>query len=293
MSVTVAVLGGGLMGRPMALRLKACGYDVRLYNRTSRKVEDLRRQGIPVAGHPIQAIQEARVIILMLADAPAIHAVLDLLDGPSVLNEKTVIQMGTIGPDESRTCGRKIAALGGDYLEAPVLGSLAEAKEGRLLVMVGASPEQFAAWQGLLGCFGPHPRWIGPVGRAALVKLALNQLIASHIAALSLSLAMIQRSGVPVESFMTLLRDSALFAPMFEKKLPRLLNRQYDNPNFSARHLLKDIDLCREAAESLNLQIGGLDGVRSLLSEAVGQGWGDADYSALYEVISPARSEEG
>jgi 3-hydroxyisobutyrate dehydrogenase/2-hydroxy-3-oxopropionate reductase len=75
------MLGGGLMGRPMALRLNGCGHDVRLYNRTSRKVEDLRQHGIQVADHPLQAIEGTRVVILMLADAPAIHAVLDLLDG--------------------------------------------------------------------------------------------------------------------------------------------------------------------------------------------------------------------
>jgi 3-hydroxyisobutyrate dehydrogenase len=286
------MLGGGLMGRPMALRLKSCGYDLRLYNRTSRKVEDLRREGIEVAGHPMLAIEAARAVILMLADAPAIHAVLDLLDGSSIFTGKTVIQMGTIGPEESRACERRIAALGGDYLEAPVLGSLTEAKEGRLLVMVGARPEQFGEWQGLLACLGPQPRHVGTVGQAALVKLALNQLIASHIAALSLSLGLIQRSGIPVDSFMAPLRESALFAPMYDKKLPRLLDRRYDHPNFSARHLLKDIDLCRETAASLNVQTGGLDGVRVLVAETVRQGWGEADYSALFEVISPPRQEK-
>jgi 3-hydroxyisobutyrate dehydrogenase len=88
------------------------------------------------------------------------------------------------------------------------------------------------------------------------------------------------------------LRESALFAPMYDKKLPRLLDRRYDNPNFSARHLLKDIDLCREAAVGLNVQTGGLDGVRVLVAETVRQGWGEADYSALFEVISPPRQEK-
>jgi 3-hydroxyisobutyrate dehydrogenase len=271
----------------MAVRLKDCGHEVRLYNRTSRKVEDLRQQGIQVASHPRQAIEGTRVVILMLADAPAILAVLDLLDERAAFSGKTVIQMGTISPEQSRACERRIAALGGDYFEAPVLGSLAEVREGRLLVMVGGRPEQFSEWQGLLACFGAQPRHVGAVGQAALVKLALNQLIASHIAALSLSLGLIQRADVSVESFMGLLRESALFAPMHDKKLSRLLDRQYDNPNFSARHLLKDIDLCRATAVNLNLQTGGLDGVRSLAAEAVRQGWGESDYSALFEVVSP------
>jgi 3-hydroxyisobutyrate dehydrogenase len=111
-------------------------------------------------------------------------------------------------------------------------------------------------------------------------------LIAAETAAFSLSLALIERAQVPVDLFMALLKESALFAPTFEKKLPRLQARHYGDPNFSTRHLLKDIDLCLAAARQHGLRTSALDGVRTLVADAMSRGLGDVDYSALYEAVS-------
>ena len=98
--------------------------------------------------------------------------------------------------------------------------------------MVGGTQDQLHRWGPVLQSLGQEPRLVGPVGQAAALKLALNQLIAAEITAFSLSLGLIQRSGVSVDLFMSILKESALFAPVFEKKLPRLQQRQYDHPNF-------------------------------------------------------------
>jgi len=87
---------------------------------------------------------------------------------------------------------------------------------------------------------------------------------------------------------MRVLRKSALYAPMFDKKLSRLSARHYDHPNFSTRHLLKDVELALNAAEAAHLATDGLQGIRSLLTDAIAQGLGDADYSAVYEKVDPA-----
>jgi len=285
--VKIAVLGTGLMGRPLAERLKSVGHTVIVYNRTREKADPLRRMGIAVAERPGDAIREAECVLVMLADAPAIRSV--LLGDPAAqeLAGRTVIQMGTIGPGESQAIRQEVIAAGGDYLEAPVLGSIAEAKAGTLLIMVGASPEQFAQWSGLFREAGRDARLIGPVGKAAALKLALNQLIAAEMTAFALSLGLVQREGVAVEAFMAVLRESALFAPAFEKKLPRLLARDYANPNFSVRLLLKDVDLFLREAARVGLNTANLEGVRPILAGALAQGLGEADYSALFNVVNP------
>lgn len=285
--VTVAFLGGGLIGRPMAERLAEAGHTVWLYNRTGAKVAGLAQRGIHLAGEAAAAIRPAEAVILMLADAEAIRQVLLAPAARQALSGKTVIQMGTIGPEESCELEREVVAAGGDYLEAPVLGSIAEAKARRLLVMAGGKAELFARWRGLLGDFGPEPRLIGPVGKAAAVKLALNQLIAAEITALSLSVGLIEREGIDVETFMAVLKPSALFAPAFEKKLPRLLQRDYANPNFSTRHLLKDVDLFVRAASARGLNTDALSGPRRLLAQTVARGLAEVDYSAVYEGVNP------
>jgi|SRR5579884_1046807 3-hydroxyisobutyrate dehydrogenase len=285
----VAVLGTGLLGRPIAERLKATGHQVIVYNRTRAKAEPLRELGIKVASQPEEAIRSAECIVLMLADAAAIRSVLSADQAKKELSGRTVIQMGTIGPSESQALKEEVGAAGGDYLEAPVLGSIAEAKAGTLHVMVGGSPEQFARWAELFRSLSRGPRLIGAVGKAATLKLALNQLIAAEIAAFALSLGLVQRDGIDVETFMAILRESALYAPAYDKKLPRLLRRDYADPNFSTRHLLKDIDLFLAEGKARQLDTGSLDGIRRLLEKTIGRGLDEVDYSALYETVNPTR----
>jgi 3-hydroxyisobutyrate dehydrogenase len=202
---------------------------------------------------------------------------------------RTIIQMGTIGPQESREFHKAVSDLGGDYLEAPVLGSITEAGAGALLLMVGGTQSQLRRWDPVFRSLGQHPRLVGPVGQAASLKLALNQLIAAEITAFSLSLGFIQRTGVSVDLFMSVLKESALFAPAFEKKLPRLQQRQYDHPNFPTSHLRKDVDLFLAAATEKGLDTRMLDGICAVLEGAIAQGYGPVDYSAVYEEINPPR----
>jgi 3-hydroxyisobutyrate dehydrogenase len=285
--MTIALLGTGLLGRAIAERLQSVGHTLTVYNRTTTKALPLQVCGITVATRPEQAMAQADCVILMLADAAAIRAVLLTPASLAALPGKTVIQMGTIAQEESVTLQAEIERAGASYCEAPVLGSLAEAQAGTLFVMVGGSEEQFAQWGPLFRSLSREPRLIGPVGKAASLKLAFNQLIAAEISAFALSLGLVQRAGVPVDTFMAILRESALFAPMFEKKLPRLLTRDYQHPNFSTCHLLKDVDLFLREASGYELTTSSLDGIRPLLERTIAQGLGDSDYSALFEIVNP------
>lgn len=284
----VALLGTGLLGRAVAERLQSTGHDVTVYNRSSDKTQPLQQQGIRIAASPAEAMAAAEAVLLFLSDAAAIHAVLFDSTDRRALTHRTIIQMGTIGPAESQSIQRQIEDIHGQYFEAPVLGSIAEAHAGTLLIMVGATSTQHAEFKPLLQCLGSEVRLIGPVGKAAMLKLALNQLIAAEMTAFALSLRLIRREGVAVKDFMEILRKSALFAPMFDKKLPRLSERSYENPNFSVRHLLKDVELIITAAGSSQFGTGGVEAVGSLLTQAISRGMGSLDYSALYEVIDPA-----
>ena len=287
--MTITLLGTGLLGRAIAKRLQSVGHTVTVYNRTTTKALPLQSCGITVVTRPEEAIAQADCVVLVLAHAAAIRAVLLAPTALAVLRSKTVIQMGTIAQDESLALQTEIERVGGSYCEAPVLGSLAEAQAGTLLVMVGGTEGQFVQWGPLFRSLCREPRLIGPVGKAASLKLALNQLIVAEISAFALSLGLVQRAGVPVETFMAILRESALFAPAFEKKLPRLLTRDYQHPNFSTRHLLKDAELFLREASGYALTTSSLEGIRPLLERSIERGLGDSDYSAIFEVINPAQ----
>jgi len=281
----VALLGTGLMGYPMALRLLRTGHALTVYNRSSKKAAPLRKEGARVVRLAFEAVREAQCVVLMLADAKAIN---QCLFGRNVsLVGKTIIQMGTISSTESTAIAARVRKHKGEYFECPVLGSRREADEGRLFLMAGATPRQFKKWRKFLKCFGPQPQLIGPVGKAAALKLALNQLIASLISSFALSLGFVQRQGVKVEDFMGILRQSVLYAPTFDKKLPGMLARDYRNPNFSTRHMLKDVNLFLREAKRKRLATQTLQGVQRILAQTVRQGFKNHDYCSLFDIISP------
>jgi 3-hydroxyisobutyrate dehydrogenase len=285
--MTIALLGTGLLGRAIAERLQSVGHSVTAYNRTTSKARTLQACGITVVARPDQAIAQADAVILMLADMAAIRTVLLTPNSLAALRGKTIIQMGTIAQEESLVLQAEIEQAGGLYCEAPVLGSLTEVKAGTLFVMVGGTEDQFAQWLPLFRALSREPRLIGPVGKAATLKLALNQLIAAEISAFALSLGLVQRAGIPVDTFMAILRESALFAPTFEKKLPRLLSRDYQHPNFSTRHLMKDVELFLKEAAGYGLITSSAEGIRPVLEQTIALGLGEADYSAIFEVVNP------
>jgi 3-hydroxyisobutyrate dehydrogenase len=287
----VGFLGTGLMGQAMVKRLLSVGVAVVAYNRTESKLAPLQEAGAEVSSNPLDVIRASDCLILMLSDTAAIQDTLFSEKIASQLANRTIIQMGTISPSQSQEIHRKVIKNGGDYLEAPVLGSIPEAEAGKLLLMVGASQEQFEKWFQLLQHLGSEPMLIGEVGTAAAMKLALNQLIASLTASFALSLGFLERQGVNVEKFMEILRQSALYAPTFDKKLQRMRDRNYANPNFPTKHLLKDVDLFIAQGEEINLNLASLEGVRQIVRDAVESGFSQEDYSALFSAIEKGKSK--
>lgn len=286
----VALIGTGLMGRPMGERVLAAGYHLTVFNRSREKAELLRSSGAEIAATGAEAIGSAECVLLMLADGIAIREVLFDENPKPDLGQRTVIQMGTISPTESIGFHKEVLERGGDYLEAPVLGSIPEASAGKLLIMVGASKPQFDKWSTLLECFGSEPLFIGEVGKAAAVKLALNQLIASLTVGFASSLGLVQSLGIEAGLFMKILRQSALYAPIFDKKLQLMLDRDYGIGNFPSKHLFKDVALFSAAAQTVNLETIGIEAIHRLLEITLEKGYADGDYSALFEAVSPAES---
>ena len=278
---SVAVLGTGLLGTAIATRLLEQGLSVHVWNRDPSRIVSLLEKGATAIDDLRQAAQNDRVLITVLRDGAATASVISTV---GALSGSTVIPMGTMGVDESRKLATQVANQGGQYLEAPVLGSKPQALNGSLLVMAGGEAQVFKTQQPLLSHLCQEPLLVGPVGSGAATKLALNQLIASLTHSFSLSLQLIQRAGVPVETFMAILRPSALYAPTFDKKLQRMLDHSYADPNFSTALLRKDLRLFLEEATTAGLQDQGLSGLLSLLEQAKGTELDEQDYCALHEL---------
>ncbi|MBF0384490.1 MAG: NAD(P)-dependent oxidoreductase [Candidatus Omnitrophica bacterium] len=281
----IAVLGTGVMGYSVARRFLSSGKEVIVYNRTKSRALSLKKQGAQIADNAFSAVCSADYIITLLTDYSAINKVL-FHPKLKTLEKKTVVQMSTILPRESFILKSRVEKMRGIYVECPVLGNKHQAEEGALLAMVGSLKAQFNKVKWLLKILDPSPKYIGNVPKAAALKLALNNLIAFHAAGFSLSLGLVEKEGINPGIFAGILRRSSLYAPMFDKKLRNWLKRDYDNPNFVTRHLLKDIELVIKEADLRNISSLVPAAIKKEVQKAITLGFGEKDYSSIFNAIN-------
>ena len=278
---SVALLGSGLLGRAIGRRLLDQGVELKVWNRTPERCQTLIQEGAHATPELSSLAEGCSTVITVLRDGPVTQAVVRELGD---LRGGCLMPMGTMGITEIRDLADQVQHQNGHCLEAPVLGSKPQALKGELLVMAGGESGLFDQQRPLLEHLSQEPMLVGPIGSGAATKLALNQLIASLTHAFSLSLRLVQQAGVPVETFMAILRPSALYAPTFDKKLQRMLDGHYGDPNFSTAMLRKDLHLFLEEATAAGLQIQGLQGLDTLLEQSSGSPLDDLDYCALHEL---------
>jgi 3-hydroxyisobutyrate dehydrogenase len=284
--VDIGIIGIGLMGHAFVERFLSQGFTVRVFNRTRDNIKELAESGVFVCSTADELVRLSSTIILMVSDAAAINSLLQL-DTEKDLQGKYILQMATISPSQSKDIGETISSCGGSYLEAPVLGSIPEAKTGTLIIMAGGSKDLFEKVVPTLQVLGTAPRYIGETGSAAALKLSMNQLIAALTAGFSLSLGYAMKNGVDADVFMDTVRDSALYAKTYDKKLQKYLERDFGTANFSTRHLLKDIRLFIDDAKAVGLNTDALEGIERITSLTVENGMDLMDYSSIYQQICP------
>jgi len=278
---SVALLGSGLLGEAIGRRLLNRGVDLKVWNRTPERCQTLIEEGAQAAPELSSLAEGCSTVITVLRDGPVTESMVRELGD---LQGGCLMPMGTMGITEIRRLAQQVHNQNGTCLEAPVLGSKPQAANGTLLVMAGGTQELFDQQRPLLDHLSQQPMLVGAIGSGAATKLALNQLIASLTHAFSLSLRLVQQAGVPVETFMAILRPSALYAPTFDKKLQRMLDGHYSDPNFSTALLRKDLRLFLEEATAAGLQTQGLQGLDTLLEQSSGSPLDDLDYCALHEL---------
>ena len=283
----ISILGTGLLGASVTERLIAQGHGATVWNRTAAKSAALKSVGAACAHTAADALQSCDISLLFLSDRNAIEASVLNAETRAALLGRTVVNMGTISPDDSLALFDAFAEAGAHYAECPVLGSLPEARSGTLILMFGGSEAQFSTLSPVLQALGTSIKHIGKVGQAAALKLAMNQLIASETAAFTASLALVQAHGVVVDDFMQLLRGSALYAPTFDKKLNRMLASDFSHPNFPLDHLIKDVRLFIASAKAQGIDTRPLAALETVLAQVALNGHGQEDYSVLQLGFKP------
>lgn len=273
------------MGIPMIQNLLKGGVKVTVWNRTQSKLDCFENESnLKKAPSLSAAFQDNNIIILMVADIQAVKEV--LFHDKDKLKDKLLIQMSTIGSDESNELANQVHECHARFLEAPVLGSIDHAQNGRLQVLVSGDESIYEDVWSLLRLFG-MPRYIGCVGQATALKLALNQIIAAQTCSFALSLSMVEKARIHPDVFMDVVRTGPFYSPYFDFKLPQMLNRDFSEPKFSLRLLMKDVKLIEEYAQSSGLDCSLVRGMLSILEKGMAKGDSEKDMSCLYSAINP------
>lgn len=283
----LAFCGLGQMGAAMAARLLAAGHELTVWNRSPGKAAPLVEAGAMLAGNPAEAAAGAEAVITMLADPAALEAVVfGAPDVPGLAQGlapgATLIEMSTVGPDAVRAvAGRLGGAL--QVMDAPVLGSIAQVRQGTLKIFVGGSDEAMQRWRPVLEVLGT-PYYLGPLGAGACMKLVANCTLGALMAALGEALALGAAFGLDQARVLDVLAGSPIGVTASSKRA--CIEAGTYGPNFKLALAVKDLDLVADAAGKGGVELRVAEAARSWFREALADGFGAMDYSAVIAEIT-------
>ncbi len=283
MPQTVAFIGIGIMGGRMARNVLKAGHPLRAYNRTAAKAEALRSLGAAVVGSPAEAARGAEAVITMVADPPALAAVLEGPHGAlSACRPGTlVIDMSTVDPGTSQAMAEKTRARGLRYVEAPVTGGVGAAEQGTLTIMAGGSAEDFAAARPLLETMGKKILHVGPMGQGSVLKLAVNMVAAAIITSTVEAMALTTKYGLDETIVVEVLGERS---PLIGRSAPRILEGDYA-ARFPLKLSHKDVQLALGAARSADVPMFALASIAQLQAAAMAKGYGELDQTATMKLL--------
>jgi 3-hydroxyisobutyrate dehydrogenase len=283
---SVALMGLGTMGAGMAENLLKAGFPLTVWNRDRAKAERFAALGVRVADNPADAARGADVVLSMLADDGASRAVWLGEDGAlaAVPGEAVVIDCSTVSSAWIAELAKAASARGVEMLDAPVTGSRAQAAAGQLWFFVGGAEETLAKVMPVLQAMSKEITHLGPVGSGATMKLVNNFLCGVQIASLAEGLVWLERSGLDREKALDLLKRGAPGSPLLAALSARMTSRDYA-VNFYLRLLAKDLQYAGEAAAADGVELTTAANARSLFEQALAEGYGEQDMSAVVEPL--------
>lgn len=276
---TVAVIGLGLMGQPLARRLRAAGYEVRGWNRSllASEPEEITR---------VATLAEAAasdVCLLMLTDAAAVAQVLAALE-PALGAGQLVIDMTSAAPAASREHAARLAERGIGWVDAPVSGGPEGAAAGTLAIMAGGTEADFARALPLLNILGGSVVRMGGPGMGHTTKLINQLIVALAIEAVAEGLVLAEQSGVDPRLVQQALRGGFADSKVLQLHGSRMAARNY-TPGGRARLHLKDLDMAAALADAVGAVLPHFASVRERYRLLAEQGDGDLDHSALHKLL--------
>ena len=277
----IAVLGIGMMGRPIARRLKEAGHQVQVWNRTRAKAEPLAAFGITVHASPTEAVQNADVVISLLENGPVVGQVLFESGTAKAMRKGALfIDMASIQPREARDHAARLGEMGLAHLDAPVSGGTVGAENGTLAILVGGRPEDFAQAQPVFAACG-RATHVGPHGAGQLTKLANQMIVGITIGAVAEALLFAAKGGADMAKVREAIQGGFADSRILQLHGQRMVERDFA-PRGRMAVQLKDMRNALATAGEIGFDAPITALFETLYAEGVDHGLGELDHSGLF-----------
>ncbi len=292
MTQKLGFIGLGIMGAPMAGHLLKAGHTV-YANTRSEVPRELVDAGAKPCKTAREVAEQADIIFLMLPDTPDVAKVLFGEGGVSegLKKGKTVVDMSSISPMETKDFAKKINDLGCDYLDAPVSGGEVGAKAASLTIMVGATEAGFAKVKPLFELMGKNITHVGANGDGQTCKVANQIIVALNIAAVGEALVFASKAGADPAKVRQALMGGFAASRILEVHGERMIKRTF-NPGFRIGLHQKDLSLALAGARTLGVALPQTAGAAQLMQVCAANGMQDLDHSALVRSLELMASHE-
>jgi 3-hydroxyisobutyrate dehydrogenase len=281
-TTTVAFLGVGQMGTPMATRLLGAGFALRVWNRSPQHTVPLVDAGAIAAPTPREAASGAQFVITMLPDGATVESVMVGDQGAlgALTNDAFWLQMSTVGVDWAARLSEMANAHGVTFVDAPVSGSVGPAANGTLVILASGPAETRDATASVFGALG-RVVWLGDAGAGSAAKLVLNNWLADIVETTVEMIRFSASLGLDPHAVVDLLEGLPIGSPYGVAKARQMLNGDFA-PSFALKHALKDVDLALDTAHARGVDLLLSQSFVESWHRAIDQGLGDRDVWAVF-----------
>jgi 3-hydroxyisobutyrate dehydrogenase len=280
---TVAFAGLGAMGAPMARNLHLAGLLAAVWNRSPARADALAAElGCTAAPSLAGLAQAADTIVLCVsADADVLQVVAGL--APHLRRGALVIDCSTVSSDTAQQAAAQLAAVGVDFLDAPVSGGVEGAHKGTLAIMVGGEPQAFERAQPVLAAMGKTIAHFGASGAGQATKATNQIMCAGIIRAVAEAMAFARAHALPLDKVVSTLGQGAGSSWYFVNRAPNMIRGEYP-AGFRVRLHAKDLRICHDMAARLGVELPVVEAMLEEYAELIERGYGDEDISAAHRL---------
>jgi 3-hydroxyisobutyrate dehydrogenase len=283
---SVAFIGLGIMGLPMAGHLLRAGNAMTVFSRTKSKARDLVRDGATLVESPAEAARHADVVFVCVTDTPDVQDV--LLGDRGVIKSARkgliVVDHSTISPAATREMAARLHEKGTTLLDAPISGGDVGARNATLSIMVGGDKKAFTKVEPLLKQMGKTIIHCGPSGAGQLTKLVNQILVGVTLMGVSEAMIFAKKNGLDPEKTLEAVSGGAAASWQLLNLAPKMIANDF-RPGFMINLMQKDLRLLMQAAEDSNTSLPAASLVHQLFAAAQAAGHGKDGTQAMFTVL--------